>query len=68
MRDSSSRHLQFCNISIAVSIMVSNPLKDLKHKYPDDQIYARVWKTNKTGHKVPTFINLRRSSQSVEQV
>ena len=34
-------------------------------RYPDRQVYARVWKTEKTGHKMPFFINLRKQAQVI---
>ena len=35
-------------------------------RYNQDQIYARAWVTGSVGHKLPMFMNLRRSATAVE--
>ena len=40
-------------------------LPNAKVRYGEDQIYARAWKTDSVGHKLPTFINLRKSGNAI---
>ena len=43
----------------------------LPHKlvrYNENQIYARAWVTDSVGHKLPMFMNLRRSGPNVIQL
>ena len=40
-------------------------LPNAKVRFGEDQIYARAWKTGSVGHKLPTFINLRRSGDNI---
>ena len=35
----------------------------LQTRYPENQVYVCVWKTERTGHKMPFFINIEEGLQ-----